>query len=118
MPSCSGVYFVYACTFNAIANTVLLRRLLYIGQASNINFRLVYHDKRPDWQRYLLSGETLCYACAQVDGRSLDLVEAAFVYKFKPVANDLLKNAYLHTPSQFEVSGQWPFSQLTTFSVP
>ena len=118
LPSCTGVYFVYACTFNPLPNTVTLRRLLYVGQAMDINARLSNHEKRAVWGRYLSPGETVCYSYVQVDGRSLDVVEAALVYKLQPPSNDQLKQAYLHDPVQLVITGQWPFPQLACFNVP
>lgn len=118
MPSCAGIYFVYACTFNPGPNTVNLRSLLYIGQASDINARLANHEKRVEWGKYLQPTETVCYSYAPVDGRSLDVVEAALVYKLQPPVNDQLKHAYLHAPAQLVITGQWPFPQLACFSVP
>ena len=37
LPTYSGIYFVYRCTFNEEKQTVSLKELLYIGQAKNIN---------------------------------------------------------------------------------
>lgn len=118
MPCYSGVYCVYACTYNASSNTVALRALLYVGQAQNVNVRIFNHEKRGVWAQHLNFGETVCYTCAYVDGRSLDVVEAALVYKLKPPVNDLLITHYVHSPSVVSVGGQWPYPALSVFSVP
>ena len=46
LPTYSGIYIVYRCTFNQEKQTVSLKELLYIGQAQNIRDRISGHDKR------------------------------------------------------------------------
>lgn len=118
MPSITGVYCVYACTYHPEANTVTIRDLLYVGQADDVNLRLAFHNLRETWFSCLRPGETLCYGCAQVDGRSLDVVEAIMVYCLKPCCNDNLKWRYTHSPQSVFVIGQVPFSQMTYMSAP
>ena len=99
-------------------NTVTLKRLLYIGQALDVNARISAHDKRPIWDSMLAFGETVCYSVAAVDGRSLDVVEAALVYKLRPPTNELLARYYSHAPCSLTILGQWPYPYLTYFNVP
>ena len=99
-------------------NTVTLKRLLYIGQAIDVNARIAVDDKRPVWASMLALGETVCYSVAAVDGRSLDAVEAALVYKLRPPTNELLARYYSHAPCALIIRGQWPYPYLTYFNVP
>lgn len=118
IPCITGVYFVFACIYNPMPNTVTLKRLLYIGQAIDVNSRIAVHDKRPVWASMLALGETVCYSVAAVDGRSLDTVEAALVYKLRPPTNELLTRYYSHAPCALTIMGQWPYPYLTYFNVP
>jgi hypothetical protein len=45
MPGCSGIYGVYACTYDAYAKSVSLQRLLHIGEAADIHDRVANHEK-------------------------------------------------------------------------
>lgn len=118
IPCITGVYFVFACVYNPVPNTVSLKRLLYVGQAIDVNARISSHTKRPMWASMLALGETVCYSVTAVDGRSLDVVEAALVYKLKPPTNDVLVEHYLHSPCVLTIMGQWPYPYLTCFNVP
>lgn len=118
MPSITGIYCVYACTYDSAGNTVFIRDLLYIGQAEDVNLRLAFHNKRAEWFAQLAPGEDVCYGCAQVDGRCLDVVEAVMVYCLKPVCNDNLKWTYSHLPATVTVSGRYPFTPMSFMSAP
>ena len=50
IPSKSGIYCVYECTYNppkeGAKSTVNIHRLIYIGEADNVNDRIANHEKR------------------------------------------------------------------------
>ncbi len=50
LPAASGIYGVYACTFDARAGTVSLWRLLYLGEATNVRDRVQGHEKFLEWR--------------------------------------------------------------------
>lgn len=83
----SGVYCVYAGSYNSIEDTVSLRKLLYIGQSENIRERISNHEKEAEWKRYLYSGEELIFSCTKLLISELDRFEAAMIYKHKPPIN-------------------------------
>ena len=83
----SGVYCVYAGSYNSIEDTVSLRKLLYIGQSENIRERISNHEKETEWKRYLYSGEELMFSCTNLSIPELDRFEAAMIYKHKPPTN-------------------------------
>ena len=70
MPSSSGIYGVYACTYDAYVNSVSLQRLLYIGEAADIHDRVANHEKWSEWRRQVRSGEVLCLNAALVFGQA------------------------------------------------
>ncbi|MFZ2444868.1 MAG: GIY-YIG nuclease family protein [Syntrophobacteraceae bacterium] len=87
IPSSSGIYCVYAGTFNRAADTVSLRKLLYIGESANVHDRIAGHERKSDWRRYLQSGEILIYSFGAVPASDRNRVEAAMIYKHKPPCN-------------------------------
>lgn len=87
IPSKSGVYCVYACTYNTLDKTVTLRKILYIGESVNVNDRIANHDRLYDWKKHLNAGETLCYSFAFANNDDRIRAEAALIYKHKPPCN-------------------------------
>ena len=53
LPAQSGIYAVYAATYDGIGKTVSLRRLLYIGESADVRSRVATHERRPDWLKKL-----------------------------------------------------------------
>ena len=88
LPAKSGIYGVYACTFNTLEKTVSLNRLLYIGEAADVQARIAAHERWPDWKRQLKQGELLCLTAALIspDG-ARQRAEAAMIFKHKPPCN-------------------------------
>lgn len=86
-PSASGVYAVYAATYNSSINRVALHRLLYIGEAANVRERLLMHERYPHWKARLGLGEELCFSVGRVHSSCRERVEAAFIFEHKPPLN-------------------------------
>lgn len=103
VPPYTGVYFVYAGSFNLNTNLVSLRELLYVGQSTNANERLRDHEGRQGWSQFLRPGEELIYAFASVQAGYLDDIEAALIYRLQPPCNEALKDAYCKRPLQLSV---------------
>lgn len=94
LPANSGIYCVYACTHNGPAQTVRIRRLLYIGEAVNVRSRVDGHERRLDWERKLQRGEVLCFSAALIAPASdRQRAEAAMIHHHKP----LLNVGYMHS---------------------
>ena len=79
IPAESGIYGVYACTYNKEQNTVSLRELVYVGESSDVNSRISNHERLSDWKKRLRVGETLCYSFAKVEGNDRLRAEAAVI---------------------------------------
>ncbi|HEV2336629.1 MAG TPA: GIY-YIG nuclease family protein [Stellaceae bacterium] len=95
LPVKSGIYGVYASTFNDSANTVTLNRLIYIGESENVQSRVKGHEKWPDWRKQLKSGEALSFNCALISGSDdRQRAEAAEIFKHKPVCNSDYTNNF------------------------
>lgn len=106
MPEKSGIYCVYAGTYNQDAKTVSLNRLLYIGQASNIHDRLQDHECYPKWNAKLKNNEIIIFSCTLLGESDLDRFEAAMIYKHKPPVNDLCVNYFRHDTTNVNLSGK------------
>lgn len=117
LPTYSGIYIVYRCTFNQEKQTVRLKELLYIGQAQNIRDRISGHDKREEFFNAAKEGEQICYSYAEVNKQDLDIVENALIYAQKPRLNDKLKDSYNHEPAQFNIEGQCALLDYTDFPI-
>ncbi|EKS6736936.1 GIY-YIG nuclease family protein [Enterobacter ludwigii] len=100
VPEQSGIYCVYACTYNADKKTVSLRELIYIGESADVRHRLATHNKLEDWASRLKSGETLCYSVAKIPPANRVRVEAALINKLTP-------------PENSEYTGEFPYNKTT-----
>ncbi|HAY06317.1 MAG TPA: GIY-YIG nuclease family protein [Hyphomonas sp.] len=88
VPTGSGIYSVYACRYDARANTVAIGRLLYIGEAENVKARIAGHERWSDWTRELKVGETLCFNAAPISpAGARQRAEAAMIFHHKPPCN-------------------------------
>lgn len=106
VPIVAGLYCVYSCTNNPDSGTVLLHRLLYIGQSEDTNRRLAEHERMSDWRSVLEEGQELCYSVAQLDTKQdRDIAEAALVYVANPPFNVALKDSFSESPVTIIVSG-------------
>lgn len=103
IPEVSGVYCVYAGSYDKDNNTVSLRKLLYIGQSVNIHERLQNHECEKDWKKELNYGEEVIFSYTEVPSYSLDRFEAAMIYKHKP-------------PVNVEYKDNFPFDETTVYT--
>ena len=95
MPKGSGVYGVYACTYDLIAKTVTLNRLLYVGEAADVCNRGMTHDQWTNWKKQLKAGEEICLNAALISGQAdRQRAEAAMIFKHKPPCNTEYVDAF------------------------
>ena len=106
IPEKSGVYCVYACTYNTSENAVSLRQILYIGESENVNNRIANHDRLSDWKKLLYSGETLCYSFAFVTSADRIRAEAALIYRHKPPCNSEYLYSFPYPETVINTDGQ------------
>jgi excinuclease UvrABC nuclease subunit len=106
MPDSSGVYCVYACTYNAFANQVSLLRLLYIGEAVSVRERIQGHEKWSDWTRQISLGERLSFSTAGVTyPANRTRIEAALIFWHKPTCNTEYVNHFPFSNTVVSTSG-------------
>ena len=106
LPSASGVYCVYACTYDPRDQTVSLRELMYIGESGDIRDRVANHDKHDAWKRRLRAGETLCFSAAAVSSSDRTRVEAALIFEHQPPVNIEYKSRFPFASTTVSTSGR------------
>ena len=106
IPSESGVYGVYRCTYNKKDKTVSLKELLYIGKADDLNDRINNHERWDDWHKKLKSGEQICFCCTLVEETYNERVEAALINSNQPPMNVEYKNAFPFDKTTVNCSGK------------
>lgn len=94
IPSRSGEYCVNECTHNVSQGTVTIHRLLYIGEAIDVNDRVKNHEKWNEWRRLVNRGNELCFSFAPIESTYCERVEAALIFKHKPPLNTEYKNSF------------------------
>ena len=106
LPAKSGVYSVYACTYDSTAKTVGLKRLIYIGESENVKDRVAGHEKWPKWRKELKTGEELCFNVALISPASdRERAEAAMINEHKPVCNTEYVNNFPFDTTTVNTSG-------------
>lgn len=87
IPARSGVYLVYVCRYNKEKDSVTLDKLIYIGEAENVNERIANHEKWLEWRKYVPSGSEICFSFDGVTNPDRERAEAALIYYHKPPCN-------------------------------
>lgn len=85
-PKCSGIYCVFA-GIRSFTGNIVPRRLLYIGQATNLYDRHHSHNYHDNWLKSLRNAEELCYCYAKVIESELDILENALIFHHQPPEN-------------------------------
>lgn len=117
LPEYSGIYIAYRCMYNEETNKVSLTELIYIGQAENLNRRILSHKSSGDLNRYCLGNETICYSYASVSLNDLDIIENALIFAQQPRLNTQLKTEYNHEAAYFVVEGACDLLEYTNFKI-
>ena len=94
IPSKSGVYCVYACTYDKEANTVSIRKLLYIGESQDVKTEVSNNKKWDDWRKHLNKGEMPCFNFAPFEADDRKRVEAALIFHHKPPENSEYRDTF------------------------
>lgn len=105
----SGVYCVYESAYNVNKDTVRIHRLIYIGEADDVNERIVDHEKWDKWKRYIRQGNELCFSFAYVESSDRDRVEAALIFKHKSPVNDEYKDSFPFDKTRISSTGKTAF---------
>lgn len=105
----SGIYCVYSCVHNVNEKTVSIKKLIYIGESENVQTRIATHEKRPDWEKHVKTGEQLCFTFGPVDSINRVRCEAAMINKHKPPVNTEYVDAFPFDQTTMNLSGRTAF---------
>ena len=106
VPSKSGLYCVYECTYNAQSEKVTLNKLIYIGEAGNVHDRIANHEKYNDWKKHVKAGNELFFSFGAIGSTNRDRCEAAVIFKHKPPENTEFKNSFPFDKTTMNLSGK------------
>ncbi len=106
IPAHSGVYFVYAATYDKSSDSVSLQKLIYIGEAGDVKSRISNHEKWYNWRGHLTTGQELCFSTGYVSPISRERVEAAYIFKHKPAENIEYKYSFPFNETTVNSSGR------------
>ena len=110
IPASSGVYAVYICRYNPPPkNTVTLDKLIYIGEAEDVNERISNHEKWPEWRKEVPTGSEICFSFAGVTSPDRERAECARIYYHKPNCNDECKDSFPYEDTTVVSTGKHAF---------
>ncbi len=87
IPDHSGVYFVYEAKYDQEKDIVRLIQLIYINSSENVKTQLTNNEKHKTWLDHINVDNELCYSTGYVESANRSQVEAAYVFKHKPLFN-------------------------------
>ncbi|MFZ2726508.1 MAG: hypothetical protein WAX77_09680 [Methylococcaceae bacterium] len=106
LPAKSGIYCVFSCIHNEPEKTVSLKKLIYIGESSNVNSRVANHEKLNDWKKHIAKGEVLCFSFGEVSSTNRVRCEAAMIFKHEPPVNTEYTEAFPYDKTTISLTGQ------------
>ena len=105
-PAKSGVYLVYVCRHNEATGTVRLDKLIYIGEAGDVQDRITNHEKWPEWRQCVPRGSEICFSFADVTNPDRERAEAALIYYHKPTCNTEYIDSFPFVDTTVESTGR------------
>ncbi len=102
----SVVYCVYECKYNKNNDSVSLLKLIYIGEADNVQERIANHEKYQDWRKHVRFGNELCFSFGPVLPTDRERAEAAMIFKHKPLENEEYKYSFPFDQTTISLSGE------------
>ena len=107
IPTKSGIYGVYSCVHDNQSNKVNRLKLLYIGEAEDVESRIASHELRLRWEGYLRWDETLCFNMAPIFPEGArKRAEAAVIYHHKPPCNTQYATSFPFDKTTVTITGK------------
>lgn len=93
VPNREGLYFVFAgVDYASESKGCVIKRLLYIGRAQDIQSRIGSHEKMSDFASFLQAGEKLFFAYVLVSPEELSSCERGLIKHFSHLPGSVLLN--------------------------
>jgi len=111
IPPRSGVYAVYVCMYikpkeEGAKGTVTINKLIYFGEAEDVNDRISKHEKWPEWRKEVPTGSEICFNFAGVTSPDRERAECALIYYHKPKCNDECKDSFPYEETTVVSTGE------------
>ena len=106
VPNEPGIFVVYECSCNPQDDRISLLKMIYIGEATDVNKRIANHEKWPEWRLFCGPSNELCFSFAPVTGSDRARGEAALICRHKPPANDEYKYNFPFDETSIHLSGK------------
>jgi excinuclease UvrABC nuclease subunit len=87
----------------------LLKALIYIGKADDLNDRINNHEDWDEWKNQLNDKEQICFCCSLIDTVNNERVEAALINSNQPPLNVEYKKAFPFDKTTVNCSGRHKF---------
>ena len=111
IPDQPGIYSVYACRYDESKDMIIIRRLIYIGEAEDVRDRIKNHKKWDAWEKRIDQGEHICFNFALWLDSDRDRLKAALVYAHKPPENTKYRDNFPFSTTTVKTGGQNAFMQ-------
>jgi len=85
---------------------VSIHKLIYIGEAGDVQDRIKNHDLWDSWKKHVGEGNQLCFSFGYVESSNRDRVEAALIFKHKPPENTEYKDSFPFDKTTISLSGR------------
>jgi hypothetical protein len=85
---------------------VSIHKLIYVGEAADVNDRIANHEKYEDWLEYVQQGNELCFSFGSIGSTDRARAEAAVIFKHKPPENVEYKNSFPFDKTTMSLSGK------------
>lgn len=108
LPHYAGLYSVYTGIYNTETDEVMLRELIYIGEAEDIYARHHPHNKQAEFDAELRRGEILIYATAH-HAEDRVRIQDALIYRVQPKLNTQATKSFNHPDTIINVKGTHKF---------
>jgi excinuclease UvrABC nuclease subunit len=106
IPSKSGIYIVYEAFYNSQAKTVDLKKVIYIGEAEDVNNTISNHAKRSDWKNQCGVYSELGFSFSPMGNPDRERAEAALIYKHRPPVNVEFKYNFPFDETTMNLTGK------------
>lgn len=93
IPNEAGIYLVYVCRYNKQTDKVTLDKLIYIGEAEEVNDRISEHEKWEEWREKVPNGSEICFSFAGIT-TDRERAECALIFYHKPDCNEECKKSF------------------------
>jgi hypothetical protein len=107
IPNFSGIFFVYLASYNKTEDTITPDELIFVGHGWKIREQIERHVQTDNpWLPFQKPQQEFCFSAAYISELDMERVASAFIYYFKPPANNQYKDSFTYDPTTITVTGK------------